>query len=119
MIDQDLVLRALNKAALIAGHYLEPGHPRDPIATMNRLVEVLDDQKLAAVIKRMEIGRVEARPHPLQLPVATALDPVPELTRNAAIKLNERVLLQRQAVVYISVCKCVFTLKSFGNASQS
>jgi hypothetical protein len=50
------VLRALNKAALIVGHYREPGHPRDPVATMNRLIEVLDDQKLAAVIKRMEIG---------------------------------------------------------------
>jgi hypothetical protein len=56
MKDQDLVLCALNKAALIVGDYLEPGHPRDPVATMNRLIEVLDDQKLAAAIKRMENG---------------------------------------------------------------
>jgi hypothetical protein len=86
---------------------------------MNRLIEMLDDQKLAAVIKRMEIGRVEALPDPLQPPVATMLDLAPELTRNAAIKLNERVLLQRPAMAFISVCKCVFTLKSFENASQS
>jgi hypothetical protein len=56
MKDQDLVLRALNKAALIVGDYLEPSHPRDPVVTINRLIEVLDDQKLAAAIKRMENG---------------------------------------------------------------
>jgi hypothetical protein len=56
MKDHELVLRALNEAALIVGDYLEPGHPRDPVATINRLIEVLDDQKLAAAIKRMENG---------------------------------------------------------------
>jgi hypothetical protein len=54
--DQNVVLTALNEAALIIGDYLEPGHPRDPVATINRLIEVLDDQKLAAAIKRMERG---------------------------------------------------------------
>jgi hypothetical protein len=56
MKDHELVLRALNKAELIVGDYLESGHPRDPVATINRLIEVLDDQMLAAAIKRMENG---------------------------------------------------------------
>jgi hypothetical protein len=56
MKDHDLVLNALNEAALIVGDYLEPGHSRDPVATINRLMEVLDDQNLAAAIKRMEKG---------------------------------------------------------------
>jgi hypothetical protein len=54
MKDHDLVLRALNKAAFIVGDYLEPGHSRDPVVTINRLFEVLDEQKLAAAIKGME-----------------------------------------------------------------
>ena len=54
MKDHYLVLRALNKAAFIVGDYLEPGHSRDPVVTINRLIEVLDDQKLAAAIKGME-----------------------------------------------------------------
>ena len=55
MKDQDIVLTALNEAGSIIGEYLEPGS-RDPVATINRLIEVLDDQKLAAAIKRMEKG---------------------------------------------------------------
>jgi hypothetical protein len=54
--DQDVVLAALNEAALIIGDYLELGHPRDPVATSNRLIQVLDSQKLAAAITRMEKG---------------------------------------------------------------
>jgi hypothetical protein len=54
MKDQDIVLAALNEAALIIGDYLEPGHPRDPVATINRLIEVLDNQELAAAIERVE-----------------------------------------------------------------
>ncbi len=56
MKDQDIVIAALNEAALIIGDYIEPGHPRDPVATVNRLIEVLDNQELAAAIKRMEKG---------------------------------------------------------------
>jgi hypothetical protein len=41
---------------LIIGDYLEPGHPRDPVATINRLIEVLDRQKLVAAITRLEKG---------------------------------------------------------------
>jgi hypothetical protein len=40
MKDQEVVLTALNEAALIIGDYLEPGIPRDPVATINRLIEV-------------------------------------------------------------------------------
>jgi hypothetical protein len=56
MKDQAIVLAALNEAGLIIGGYLEPGHPRDPVATINRLIAVLDSQKLAAAIERMEKG---------------------------------------------------------------
>ena len=56
MKDQETVLNALNEAALIIGDYLEPGLPRDPVATINRLIEVLDSQELAAAIKRVENG---------------------------------------------------------------
>lgn len=54
--DQDVVLTALNEAALIIEDYLEPGVPKDPAATINRLILVLDSQKLAAAIARMEKG---------------------------------------------------------------
>jgi hypothetical protein len=56
MKDQEIVLAALNEAALIIGDYLEPGLPSDPVATINRLIEVLDRQELAAAIKRVEKG---------------------------------------------------------------
>ena len=55
MKDQAIVVTALNAAALIIGDYLEPG-PKDPVATINRLIEVLDNQELAAAIERMEKG---------------------------------------------------------------
>jgi hypothetical protein len=55
MRDEAIVTTALNEAALIIGDYLEPGS-RDPVATINRLIEVLDNQKLAAAIERMEKG---------------------------------------------------------------
>jgi hypothetical protein len=55
MKDQAIVVTALNEAALIIADYLEPG-PKDPVATINRLTEVLDNQELAAAIERMEKG---------------------------------------------------------------
>jgi hypothetical protein len=54
MKDHDIVVTALNEAALIIGDYLEPGFPRDPVATINRLIEVLDNQKLAAAMERID-----------------------------------------------------------------
>jgi hypothetical protein len=55
MKDQDIVVTALKEAGLIIGDYLEPG-PKDPLATINRLIEVLDNQKLAAAIERIDEG---------------------------------------------------------------
>jgi hypothetical protein len=56
MKDQAIVLTALNEAASIIGGHLEPGPPRDPAATIKRLIDVLDSQELAAAIKRLENG---------------------------------------------------------------
>jgi hypothetical protein len=56
MKDRDIALNTLNEAALIIGDYLEPGYPKDPTATVNRLIEVLDNQDLAAAITRLEKG---------------------------------------------------------------
>jgi len=53
--DQDVVLTALHEAALIIGDY-QAGDTRDPVATINRLIEVLDRQKLVAAIMRTEKG---------------------------------------------------------------
>jgi hypothetical protein len=55
MTDQAIVTDTLNQAAMIVGDYLS-GLPRDPIATINKLIAVLDNQELAAAIKRMEKG---------------------------------------------------------------
>jgi hypothetical protein len=48
MTDQDVVVNALNQAGSIIGDYLEG--QRDPIVTINRLIEVLDSQALATVM---------------------------------------------------------------------
>jgi hypothetical protein len=42
MKDEDIVSKTLNEAAAIISEYLEPGLPRDPVATINRLIKVLD-----------------------------------------------------------------------------
>jgi hypothetical protein len=54
MNDQAIVTTALNEAGLIIGDYLEPGLARDPVATIKKLIEVLENDELAAAIKRME-----------------------------------------------------------------
>jgi hypothetical protein len=54
MTDQAIVIIALNQAYFIIADYLEPGRPRDAAATINRLIEVLDNQTLATAIKRLE-----------------------------------------------------------------
>jgi hypothetical protein len=54
MKDRDIVDTALRKAALILGDYLEPGYPSDSLATIRRLIGVLDSQELAAAIKRLD-----------------------------------------------------------------
>jgi hypothetical protein len=54
MNDQAIVIAAINEAGAVISEYLEPGRPRDPVATIDRLIEILDSQKLAAAIKRMD-----------------------------------------------------------------
>jgi hypothetical protein len=56
MNDQAKIQIALSQAALIIADHLEPGPPRDPLATIKRLIEVLDNPELAAAIKRTERG---------------------------------------------------------------
>jgi hypothetical protein len=56
MNDQAKIQIALAQAALIIADHFEPGLPRDPLATIKRLIEVLDGQELAAAIKRTERG---------------------------------------------------------------
>jgi hypothetical protein len=56
MNDQAKIQIALAQATLIIADHLEPGLPRDPLATIKRLLEVLDNQELAAAIKRTERG---------------------------------------------------------------
>jgi hypothetical protein len=53
MKDQAIIITALNEAASILSDYLEPG-PRDPVATINRLIKVLDNQKLAAAMEGID-----------------------------------------------------------------
>jgi hypothetical protein len=54
MNDQATIVVALSQAALIIADHFEPGFPRDPLATIKRLLEVLDNPELAAAIKRTE-----------------------------------------------------------------
>jgi uncharacterized protein HemY len=54
--DHEVVITTLNEAALIVSDYLEAGHTRDPVETINRLIKVLDRQKPVAAIMRMEKG---------------------------------------------------------------
>jgi len=56
MNDQAIILLALNEAAFVIADHLEPGLPRDPLATVKRLIEVLDGQDLVTAIKRAEQG---------------------------------------------------------------
>jgi hypothetical protein len=56
MNDQAKIQIALAQAALIVADHFEPGLPRDPLATIKRLMEVLDNPELAAAIKRTERG---------------------------------------------------------------
>jgi hypothetical protein len=56
MNDQAIILIALNEAAFVIADHLEPGLPRDPLATVKRPIEVLDGQDLVTAIKRAEQG---------------------------------------------------------------
>ena len=55
MTDQELVLDALHKTSLIISEYIEPG-PRDPKATLDALILILDDQAVSDAVDRLEAG---------------------------------------------------------------
>jgi hypothetical protein len=54
MNDQAKIQIALAQAALIVADHFELGLPPDPLATIKRLMEVLDNPELAAAIRRTE-----------------------------------------------------------------
>jgi hypothetical protein len=56
MNDQSTIQAALTQAILIIADHFEPGLPRDPVATIKRLLKVLNDQELAEAIDRTEHG---------------------------------------------------------------
>jgi hypothetical protein len=57
MNDQAKIQIALSQAVLIIADHFEAGLPRDPLATIKRLIEVLNNQELAAAISRTERAR--------------------------------------------------------------
>jgi hypothetical protein len=56
MNDEATILIALNEAAFVIADHFEPGFPRDPMATIRRLIDVLDNPELQAAITRRERG---------------------------------------------------------------
>jgi hypothetical protein len=54
MNDQAIAIAAHNEAALIVSDHLEPGLLRDPVATVKKLIEMLDTPELTAAITRLE-----------------------------------------------------------------
>jgi hypothetical protein len=56
MKDHAVILAALNEVAFIIADHFEPDLPRNPVATVNRLIEVLENEELVASVKRLETG---------------------------------------------------------------
>jgi hypothetical protein len=55
-IDHATIQIALNEAAFILADHFNPGLPRNPLATVKRLLEVLDSQEVATAIGRLDRG---------------------------------------------------------------
>lgn len=55
MRDQEVVNAAMRDAARILAEYLEPG-PRNDRETIQKLLEILDNQKVAAALERLSKG---------------------------------------------------------------
>jgi hypothetical protein len=51
--DQEMVISAIELARRILGEYIEPG-PRDAAATVQRLLEVLDDNDLIKALDHLK-----------------------------------------------------------------
>jgi hypothetical protein len=56
MTDQQILIDAIETAGVIIGEHIEPGHARDPEQTINRLIAVLDTQKVALAVERLKAG---------------------------------------------------------------
>jgi hypothetical protein len=56
MRDQATILTTLNEAAFIIADHFEPGIPRDPMATVKRLIEMLNNPELEAAVTKLERG---------------------------------------------------------------
>jgi hypothetical protein len=56
MTDQQLAVKTLRQAGPIIGAYLDPKDHTGPLVALQKLIEVLDTQELAAALNRMEKG---------------------------------------------------------------
>jgi hypothetical protein len=56
MTDREIVLKALEEAQLILAEYLEPGAPRNPEFTIERLLLTLDNDDLTDAQRRLKEG---------------------------------------------------------------
>jgi hypothetical protein len=56
MTDREIVLKALEDAQKILADYLEPGMPRNPEFTIERLMLTLDNDDLADAQRRLSEG---------------------------------------------------------------
>jgi hypothetical protein len=63
MTDQERINRAMREACAILSEYVEPGRVRNPNATVNKLIAVLDTPELTAARERLEhaVGRQGVR----------------------------------------------------------
>ena len=56
MTDQQILIEAIEKAGVIIAVHIEPGHARDPVQTINRLIAVLDTKEVAGAVKLLKAG---------------------------------------------------------------
>jgi hypothetical protein len=54
--DQDKLIDAFEQAGAIIAEHIKPAPARDPEQTLNRLIEVLDTQEVAAAVARLKAG---------------------------------------------------------------
>ena len=56
MTDQQILIAAVERAGGIIAEHIEPGHARDPVQTINRLIAVLDTKEVAGAVTRLKAG---------------------------------------------------------------
>ena len=52
--DCEVCADALHEARRILSRYIEPGQPRDAVATTDQIMEVLDNNTVEAALKRID-----------------------------------------------------------------